>query len=332
VISTLFSGIVNARSEWSRRWLCRGHFFLLLLVLQTPLFTALCCAEEGMVTSGITVMVTPDSAFVGDRIRCVITVRHSEREAAAIEGFESSSTLGEHPFELISRKHSSSILFSGAGKDAFEFELAVFGIGRQLLPPFSVVLRDIDGRVTKKIPYKPSNSVFVQALTDSSMRGLRPIKPPLKPSIPSLLITTVIAGTIGFAGLVLLLLFLLKRFVRKSAEGIDSGQVAQRKLRKLGSSLSAGMPPHECYEELSNIMRTFLENHYRISALEAVTQEIERDLKKLGVAGFESIMNLLKQADLVKFADSRPDVEESRQSLNKASEVIRSTRASKAEG
>ena len=178
----------------------------------------------------------------------------------------------------------------------------------------------------------PSSSVFVRALTDSSMRDLRPVKPPLKPSIPSLLIMAVIAGVIGVAGTVLLLLFLLKRMVRKSAEGVDSGQVAQRKLRKLGSSLSAGMPPHECYEELSNIMRTFLEHHYRIRALEAVTQEIERDLKKLGVAGFESIMNLLKQADLVKFADSRPDAEESRQSLHKASEVIRSTRAPKAEG
>jgi hypothetical protein len=301
-------------------------------MLPGPLFPGLSRAEEGGLTSGITVLVVPDSALVGDRIRCTITVRHSEKEVAAIEGFESSSTIAEHPFELISRKHSSSLLFSGAGKDAFEFELAVFGRGRQFLPPFTVLLRDAEGRITKKIPYRPSNSVFVRALTDSSMRGLRPIKPPLKPSIPSLLITTVILGTVGIAGTVLLLLFLIKRLVHKSAEGIDSGHVAQRKLKKLGSSLSAGMPPHECYEELSNIMRTFLENHYRISALEAVTQEIERDLKKLGVAGFESIMNLLKQADLVKFADSRPDVEESRQSLNKASEVIRSTRSSKAGG
>ena len=37
-------------------------------------------------------------------------------------------------------------------------------------------------------------------------------------------------------------------------------------------------------------------------------------------------MNLLAQADLVKFADSRPDAEESRQSLRKAEEVIRSAR------
>ena len=318
---------MNRGSEWNRGGFQKWILFLLLFLIPP----ALSLADRG-VQPEITVKVTPDSVLVGDRIRCTITVHHSEREVAAIEGFGMSGAPAERPFELIGQKHSSALLFSSAGKEAFEFELAVFGNARQPLPPFTVVLRDSEGRVTKKMSCIPSSSVFVRALTDSSMRDLRPVKPPLKPSIPSLLIMAVIAGVIGVAGTVLLLLFLLKRMVRKSAEGVDSGQVAQRKLRKLGSSLSAGMPPHECYEELSNIMRTFLEHHYRIRALEAVTQEIERDLKKLGVAGFESIMNLLKQADLVKFADSRPDAEESRQSLHKASEVIRSTRAPKAEG
>ena len=321
---------MNARYERLISGLHKRYLFLLLLLL--PMMLLQVSRAEGGVQPDISVRVTPDSVFVGDRIRCTITVHHAEREVAALEGFEESDTLLEHPFELISRKRSSSLLFSGAGKESFEFELAVFGNGLQPLPPFTVVFRDTGGKITKKIPCRPSTAVFVRALTDSSMHDLRPIKPTLKPSIPSLLIISVIVGVFGIAFMVLLLLFLLKRMVRKSAEGVDSGQVAQRKLRKLGSSLSAGMPPHECYEELSNIMRTFLEHHYRISALEAVTQEIERDLKKIGVAGFESIMNLLKQADLVKFADSRPDVEESRQSLKKATEVIRSTRTPKGEG
>jgi hypothetical protein len=322
---------VNARSEWYRAGFHKWLLFLLLLMLTMAFVPSLSFAE-GKGQPDIVVRVVPDTVLVGDRIHCTVTVHHSGQEIIALEGFGRSETVAEQPFELISRKHSSSLLLSGEGEDLFEFELAVFGAGHQLLPPFTVVGRDTKGRIISKVSCKPLASLFVRALTDSSMRDLRPIKPPLKPSIPALLIMTIVFGAFGAAGIVLMFLFLLKRTVRKSAERVDSGQVAQRKLRKLGSSLSAGMPPHECYEELSNIMRTFLENHYRISALEAVTQEIERDLKKLGVAGFESIMNLLKQADLVKFADSRPDAEESRQSLNKASEVIRSTRSPKAEG
>ncbi len=273
--------------------------------------------------SRVTVTVTPDSVLVGDRIHCTIGVKHSAKDVVTLEGIDS---LSAQPLEIINRKQSSVVVSPGTRKESFEFEFAVFGSGRKLMPPFTVVVSSSEGKEVTREIYRPSSAVFIKALTDSSMRELRPIKPPMKPSIPLLLLLPVILGMFGIAGFVLLMLFLLKRTVRSSAEKIDPGQVAQRKLRKLGSRLSAGMPPPECYEELSNIMRTFLEKHYRIRALEAVTQEIERDLKKLGVAGFESIMNLLAQADLVKFADSRPDAEESRQSLRKAEEVIRSTR------
>jgi len=313
---------VNVRSErhasGSLKWL------LLLLLAALPMVTvSLFSAEASGALSGVTVSFKPDSILVGDRIHCAIGVRHSANDLVSLEGLDS---LSASPFELVNRKQSSAVVSPGKRQERFDFELAVFGSGRQPLPRFTVVLRNSQGKVISREPYRPSSAVFVRSLTDSTMRELRPIKPPLKPTIPLLLILPVLLGVFGIAGIVLLLLFLLKRTVRTSAEKVDPGQVAQRKLRKLGSRLSAGMPPPECYEELSNIMRTFLEKHYRIRALEAVTQEIERDLKKLGVAGFESIMNLLAQADLVKFADSRPDAEESRQSLRKAEEVIRSAR------
>ncbi len=313
---------MNGRSEG----FASGTFKWLLVVLLAalPMIMASAFPAEAMTAvSAITVAVTPDTVLVGDRIHCTIGVRHSVDDVVALEGIDSLSVL---PFELINRKQSSALVMPGTRQERFVFELANFGSGRQPIPPFTVVLRNSDGKVINREVCKPSSAVFVRALTDSTMRELRPIKPPLKPLIPLFLVLPLVLGVFGIAGIVLLLLFLLKRSVRTSAEKVDPGQVAQRKLRKLGSRLSAGMPPPECYEELSNIMRTFLEKHYRIRALEAVTQEIERDLKKLGVAGFESIMNLLAQADLVKFADSRPDAEESRQSLRKAEEVIRSAR------
>jgi len=310
---------VNARSEHKAAGFVTT-LLLLLLIFLVP-FDAI-----GREQPVVSVTVTPDSVLVGDRIHFAITVQHAEGEVASLEGV---TAVAVKPFELISSKRFSSVEPSGLGQDIFELELALFVPGRRPLPPFTVLLRTSGGSVTSKVSYKPSSTVYVRELTDASMRDLRPIKPPLTPPVPYLLIMPVLLGAFGVGGVVLLLLFFFKRTVRNSAEKVDSSQVAQRKLRKLGSSLSAGMPPHECYEELSNIMRSFLETHYRISALEAVTQEIERDLKKLGVAGFESIMNLLKQADLVKFADSRPDVEESRQSLDKATEVIRSTRKSR---
>ncbi|NTU45219.1 MAG: hypothetical protein HGA99_06810 [Chlorobiaceae bacterium] len=317
---------MNARCEWFRTGACSLILFLLFaFALPVPLR-----AVEGPLYQGVRVTVVPDTVLVGDRIRCIIRVQHAEREVASLEGLDPAS---KPQFELISLQRASSLLSTpGSGRERFELDLALFGSGRQLLPPLTVVLRDSEGRISRKVVYRATIPVFVKALTDSSMRELRPIKPPEKPSIPFFLILPFILLLFSIAVVVLVLLFLVKRAVRKSAETVDPGQVARRKLRKLGSRLSAGMPPPECYEELSNIMRSFLENHYRIRALEAVTQEIERDLKKLGVAGFESIMSLLKQADLVKFAGRRPDIEESRNSLQKAEEVIRSARPAEDSG
>ena len=313
---------MNGRCDGYRPGSLKWLFLLLLAALPIVAVFAFPAAALGAV-SGVTVAVTPDSVLVGDRIHCTIGVRYSANDVVALEGIDS---LSVRPFELINRKQSSVLVSTGNLLERFDVELAVFGSGRQPVPRFTVVFRNSEGKVIMREAYRPTSAVFVRALTDSTMRELRPIKPPVKPLIPLLLILPVVLGVFGIAGVVLLVLFLIKRSVRTSAEKVDPSQVAQRKLRKLGSRLSAGMPPPECYEELSNIMRTFLEKHYRIRALEAVTQEIERDLKKLGVAGFESIMNLLAQADLVKFADSRPDAEESRQSLRKAEEVIRSAR------
>ncbi len=308
---------MNAKSEHQAGLTTK--LLLLLLIFLMPV------EAKGREQPAVSITATPDTLLVGDRIHCTITVHHAEGEVVTLEGLNAAAL---KPFELISSKRYPSTAPSGQAQEIFELQLALFEAGRHPLPPFTLLLRTPGGGVTNRVSYKPSSSVYLRELTDASIRDLRPIKPPLTPPIPYLLLMPVLLGAFALGGVVLLLLFLLKRKVRNSAEKVDSSQVAQRKLRKLGFSLSAGMPPHECYEELSNIMRSFLETHYRISALEAVTQEIERDLKKLGVAGFESIMNLLKQADLVKFADSRPDAEESRQSLDKASEVIRSTRKS----
>jgi hypothetical protein len=301
----------------------------MVLSLLFPAASGNASAETAESYPRVTVSMKPDTVLVGDRVFLSIGVSHRDRETASIEGIDS---LAVQPSVVIGRKESSSKPVSGVRNVRFDYELAVFGSGRQIVPPFTVVLRDGAGIVTNRVPFMPGNAVFIKALTDSTMHDLRPIRPPQRPSIPLSVLLPFVFSVFGIALLVLMLLFILKRAVRKSAERVDPGQVAQRKLRKLGSKLSGGMPPHECYEELSNIMRSFLENHYRIRALEAVTQEIERDLKKLGVSGLENIMNLLRQADLVKFADSRPDLDESRQSLQKAEEVVRSTRSEKAEG
>jgi hypothetical protein len=315
---------VSGRSD--RRSNAVSRLVLLLLFLPALLFSAGTARCENL--PGVTVALAPDTVLVGDRVTCSIRVDHRDDETATVEGIDS---LSVKPSVLLARRQGPSVSGTGYRRETFEFQLAVFTKERLTLPPFTVVVRNSAGTVTKRVPMHASNSIFVRALTDSTMHELRPLKPPVRPTIPLFLLLPFFFTVFGIAVAVLLLLFFLKRSVRRSVEKIDPGQVALRKLRKLSSRLSGGMPPRDCYDELSNILRSFLENHYRIRALEAVTQEIERDLEKLAAPGLDIIMNLLRQADLVKFADSRPDLEESRLSVQKAEELVRNARTEKTE-
>ncbi len=82
------------------------------------------------------------------------------------------------------------------------------------------------------------------------------------------------------------------------------------------------MRPVACYEQLSFLIRQYLEGEYHIKALEAVTREIAEELEERGVPHADMLIGLLDQADLVKFAESRPGIEECRVSLGQAKNVI----------
>jgi hypothetical protein len=294
-----------------------------MLLAMLSFWPALLGASPGQTSLQANVTVVPDTVYAGERVAMTILVRYGGEFPPGIE-LPDSALL--RPFMLAGRRQFASRISPALAEVRTVLDLAVFGSGKQLLPAFLLVYRDQGGHVTGTQEYRPEASVFVKTLTPPGVQRLRPLKPPLQPEFPFLLAMPFVFAAFGLAGAVLLALFLVKRKVRFFAEAVDPAQVAGRKLRKLGSRLAGGMPPAECHAELSGILREYLERHYRIRALEAVTQEIERDLSRLGVSSFDTIMSLLRQADLVKFADSRPSSEESRSSIRQAEEIVRSGR------
>lgn len=81
------------------------------------------------------------------------------------------------------------------------------------------------------------------------------------------------------------------------------------------------------YSELSNVLREYLENRYRILALESTTDEILNDLKETKFPGnqYQPLRSFLEMADLAKFAKFKPSVEECQASMTYAQEMIKAT-------
>ena len=85
--------------------------------------------------------------------------------------------------------------------------------------------------------------------------------------------------------------------------------------------------------ELTHIIRAYLENRYKINALENTTNQISQDLKKLNLNESlrNDVQNILQVADLVKFAKAEPTDDIHEQFMNKAIEFVNSTKKSEVE-
>ena len=99
--------------------------------------------------------------------------------------------------------------------------------------------------------------------------------------------------------------------IPKLTEFIPANVIASNQLEELKEKQLWQNGDIKSYQsELTHIIRTYLENRYKINALENTTNQIGLNLKKLNLN--ESlrvdVQNILQVADLVKFAKSKPDV------------------------
>ena len=260
---------------------------------------------------------SPASVTIGGRIAYTVTVKHEPGQRVAFAMPDSSRL---HPFVLIDRQEKRP----RERTVVFQAMLAVFDIGEYALPPVTVTIRRDSGADTT-IQVVPESVVTVNALTDSSVTALLPIKPikrpyPAKADIlfPLLLGLAVVIAIIA-------IWYLVKRRRGSLSREVDHSKVALRKVRKLEKSLDKTVQPEECYEQLSFLIREYLEGEYRIKALEEVTSEIAEEMSHCSVPHADILIELLGQADLVKFAESRPGIEECRTSLERARSALKNT-------
>lgn len=78
------------------------------------------------------------------------------------------------------------------------------------------------------------------------------------------------------------------------------------------------------YTKLTNALRLYYERAYRIHAMESTSSEMMRDLRNLGLPTdlLERVNELLREADMVKFAKFPVTVDDAYQSLDKAQTLL----------
>ena len=162
---------------------------------------------------------------------------------------------------------------------------------------------------------------------------LKDIKQPMEAPIGWSDIWPWLLGIILFT----LIVFLLKKYVfnkkevikiKKPKVIIPADITALQQLTKLDEAQvwQAGNVK-EYHSEISEIIRRYTENRFNFIALELATEEIISELKsKVNNEQLASITILLKRADLAKFAKSKPEETENKESMQLAKHFVAQTK------
>lgn len=283
---------------------------------------AICSRLEAQVR--ITTTIDTTVVTVGDRIELGVTVEHP---SDAVVVWPDSLDLGA--FELLDTRISPLRSQGDRATSSATFSLTAFELGELEIPSFEVTVLHADAHEETLETDRYVVEVVSVGVDDTG--DIREIRGPLAIPLGTLRL-------IGWAALLLLAggaLYALLRRLRAGDEGEDRPfagppprppyEVALEELARLeASSLLERGQVKEYHIRVSEILRRYVEDRWRVPALEMTTWEVLEGLGSVSVDDRlrTDLKRFLGQCDLVKFAKGRPGEAASRAVLELGREFV----------
>jgi len=223
-----------------------------------------------------------------------------------------------------------------------ELNLTSFDSGTYFIPQITFRYRTLPD-TTVKTASSNMSTLIVHTVKVDTTASIKAIKGPLKVPITFREVIPYILSVFGLIVLVLLLVWYLNK--RKKHEPLiqirpkvklqpheralqDFEKLRIKKLWQQGHV-------KEYHSELTDILRTYVEEGYSIPAMESTTYEIIEQMKQRSDFTKPLVLkleHLLETADMVKFAKTIPSNQENEQALETGIEVVKETIRPAAEG
>ncbi len=293
----------------------------------------------------VSASVAPDSVMIGDRFVLEITVEKDLMQAVAFPTFSlpAEAPEGERlPSLECVEEHAEDTLSQDGRRMTVRkrYTLTTFDEGTYTLSPVEVLYADKNLIDTLRAPEEVSVVVTTFEIDSAAMaRGIADIKPQ----------KTLRLRFGEFSGWLALALALLL-VVAAAVYGLKLWLNARgRRLADLFKP-TPPPPPHvaaiaaleelhnrklwqnnrhkEYYSALSDILRTYLAGRYDVGAMEMTTDEILVAVRDIEMPSkcVMSLIAILRDADLVKFAKAAPEAEENEENYNRAYFFIEETK------
>lgn len=248
--------------------------------------------------------------YIGDLINYSITIKKDKN--LRIEQPGQGLNLGS--FEIKDYNFSEPQEEDGIVILRYDYYISVFDTGKFTIPAYPVAYFP-DSTNNYKIIEAASIDISVKSiLSGEEAPELKDIKPPIEIPVNWSYILTMLGILLA---IIAAIYFGYKAWKKKQEKGYiftpppkprPAHELALEALKDLYATDLVEKQEHKkFFSQLSEIIRTYLENRYFISALEETTFEIMIDLKKhLNEENELLIKRILELSDLVKFAKLKP--------------------------
>ena len=290
-------------------------------------------AAAQMTPDDIALTVDADSITVGDIFTITLSVNHPEDHHVIFPDVP--AEWGE--FEALETRPVPTILNGdGTLTSALEIDAVLFERGTHATPALSVAVRRPDGNVIN-YPARPIE-VVVETTLAQGANALSDIKPQAEVPVPGMsagelggvagLTTLTVVGAVG--GLTALSMVgalfwrrnMAPRLLRQAFTPLERALESLDRIERQDLPASASYTEH--YTLIANCLRTFLLRQFRISASTLTTERLAVVLDRTPVSptNARDLVDILTEADLVKFAGLLPDAGEARDAVERSREVV----------
>lgn len=301
-----------------------------VLILSLFLFAGTVHAQQVKATASL----DSTNILLGDQIKLFLEIDHPKNidvqfpvvPDTITDLIEVISRSGIDTFEMDDEKFMKQIQ---------SYTITCFDSGSYRIPPYWFTT-NMDGSIDSV----PSNGVSLNvfSMPIDTTRGPTDIKMPYDAPLTLKEVTPYILGVILIGALIFLILYSIKRkkknkpiFSRPKKPKEPADIVAIRELNRIKSEkVWQKGKKKQYYSELTDALRTYISDRFEIGALEQTSDEtIERFRVQKGLVdtkNFEKMSQILKLADLVKFAKYQPLPDDDSQALENAFFFVNNTK------
>lgn len=225
-------------------------------------------------------------------------------------------------FELVSPWKLDTLKVHKAGKgqeQSYDIEASVvvttFDEGDYVLPPL-VVSRQFPDGVVDTLVFNPQEISVKTMPVDTASFQVHDLKAQIRYPVTFREVLPYLGIGLLVAALIALVIILVKKFSRKTAEAVAAEPahiIALRKLDKYrGDRLWAPEKQKSFYSGVTDTLREYIDARYDVGAMEMTTKEIMDAMKDKDVDPelMKELRELFERADFVKFAKFTVDNQE----------------------